>query len=415
MSRATPPPEEIDDTMMITVPDFCLVLLLGATTEATAAFAARHFAPVEVISPGITGDALHNVVSFRLARRALTIVDISDLTGDDRAALLRIAKRTYTEPIAIAVLADVEDKAARNRAMQQIMLRLQQRDGVRTTHAVHEHAPVTIERKRLATDFRDLAGPFDIIGDVHGCTDELETLLARLGYHVAWHDEGGERRVEVAPPAGRRLIFVGDLVDRGPRAPDALRIAMSTAAAGTGFCVPGNHDAKFARWLTGRDVTLTHGLDRTVAQMGTEPPSFHQAARTFLDELPSHMWCDGGRLVVAHAGLTAAMIGRSTGAVREFCLYGDTDGDTDADGLTIRYHWAAGYAGDVAIVYGHTPVADAVWFNRTLCLDTGCCFGGKLSALRWPEGDIVSVPALSEYAPPRRPFGHPPIRTAPIG
>jgi protein phosphatase len=264
----------------------------------------------------------------------------------------------------------------------------------------------------LATDHRDLAGPFDIIGDVHGCTDELETLLEQLGYGVAWHDEAGERRVTVTTPPGRRLIFVGDLVDRGPRTPDALRIVMSVVAAGTGFCVPGNHDAKFRRWLGGRNVALTHGLDRSVAQMAAEPKSFHRAVETFLDALPSHIWCDGGRLVVAHAGVTADMIGRATPAVREFCLYGDTDGATDADGLAIRYHWAARFDGDTAIVYGHTPVADAIWLNNTLCLDTGCCFGGKMSALRWPEREIVSVPALLQYAPPRRPFGHPPPRTS---
>lgn len=415
MSQATPPPEETDDTMRLTIPDFCVVLLLGSSAAAAAIFADRHFTSGEVIAPDLAGDALHVAVAERLERRALTVVDISHMTADDRAALLRTAKRTFTQPIVIAVLADVDDAATRNRAMQQIVLRLQQRDGVKETHAVREHASVTIAREPLPTDRRDISGPFDIIGDVHGCTDELEALLGKLGYRVDWHDDAGERRVTVTPPHGRRLIFVGDLVDRGPRAPDTLRIVMSTAAAGTGFCVPGNHDAKFTRWLAGRNVTLTHGLEKTVAQMRAEPPSLHQAAKAFLEHLPSHMWCDGGRLVVAHAGLTEGMIGRSTGAVREFCLYGDTDGDTDANGLAIRYHWADGYRGGTAVVYGHTPLADAAWLNNTLCLDTGCCFGNKLTALRWPECDIVSVPALKEYASPHRRFGHPPLRPASSG
>jgi protein phosphatase len=415
MSQAMPPPEEKHATMRIAVPDFCLVLLLGSSDAAAAAFAAQHFAADEVIAPGLVADALNVAVTQRLDRRALTVVDITDMIGDDRAALLRIAKRSFTQPVVIAVQEGTGDDAARNRATQQIVLRLQQRDGVRDTHTVREGAAVTIERRRLPTDFRDLTGPFDIIGDVHGCTDELETLLGKLGYGIDWNDANGERSVTVTPPPGRRLIFVGDLVDRGPRVPDTLRIVLSTAAAGFGHCVPGNHDAKFMRWLAGHNVTLTHGLDKTVAQMNAEPPSFHRAVKAYLDGLPSHMWCDGGRLVVAHTGLTEAMIGRSTGAVREFCLYGDTDGDTDENGLAIRFHWAANYRGKTAIVYGHTPLAEAAWFNNTLCLDTGCCFGNKLTALRWPEGDIISVPALKEYARPHRVFGHPPIRPASPG
>ena len=400
--------------MRIEVPDFCLVLLLGSSPVAMADFATRHFRAGEIIGPDLDGDALHATVEHRLARREPTAIDITDATADDRTALLRIAKRTFAQPVAIAVLGDGKKSEARIRSLREIVQKLQH-DGVRMVHVLREGNAAEIVRQPLATDRRDLKGPFDIIGDVHGCTDELETLLQELGYGVTWHDDAGERRVTVTTPPGRRLIFVGDLVDRGPRTPDALRIVMSVAAAGTGFCVPGNHDAKFVRWLEGHNVTLTHGLDRSVAQMGAEPKSFHQAARSFLGALPSHIWCDGGRLVIAHGGLTADMIGRSTGAVREFCVYGDTDGATDAQGLAVRYHWAADYRGETTIVYGHTPVADAIWLNNTLCLDTGCCFGGKMSALRWPEREIVSVPALQQYATPRRPFGHPPLRPSASG
>jgi protein phosphatase len=397
--------------MNVAVPDFCLVLLVGSSPVAMADFAARHFGAGEIIGPDLEGDALYATVAHRLGRRQPTAIDVTHATGDDRTALLRIAKRAFAQPVAIAVLADGKKGDARIQSLREIVQKLQ-RDGVRTVHVLREGDAVEIVREPLATDRRDLMGPFDIIGDVHGCTDELETLLQKLGYGVTWHDELGERCVTITPPSGRRLIFVGDLVDRGPRTPDTLRIVMSVAAAGNGFCVPGNHDAKFLRWLEGHNVTLTHGLDRSVAQMGVEPKAFHRVAKTYLDALPSHIWCEGGRLVVAHAGLTEDMIGRSTGAVREFCLYGDTDGETDSNGLAVRYHWAVDYRGETTIVYGHTPVADAVWLNNTLCLDTGCCFGGKMSALRWPEREIVSVPALQQYATPRRPFGHPPLRPA---
>ena len=259
-------------------------------------------------------------------------------------------------------------------------------------------------------DRRTDTGPFDIVGDVHGCAAELVELMARLGYGVELTGTGDARRAAVEPPKGRRLIFVGDLVDRGPASPDALRIAMTMVAAGQAMCVPGNHDAKFLRWLQGRNPKLTHGLDATVAQMTAEPPEFHADVRAFLETLPVHLWLDSGGLVVAHAGIKAGMIGLVSNEVRHFCLYGDTDGVPDADGLPIRYHWAADYRGAGTIVYGHTPVADAGWLNNTLCIDTGCCFGGRLTALRWPEREIVSVPARSDYAARRRAFGHPPVR-----
>ncbi len=262
-------------------------------------------------------------------------------------------------------------------------------------------------------DHRDASGPFDIIGDVHGCADELIELMQRLGYTVHFHDmgPGGEkrRRVRVHNPEGRRIIFVGDLVDRGPRSPDALRIAMAMVEDEQALCVPGNHDAKFMRWLQGRNVKPTHGLDLTMEQMAEEPREFHDQVRVFLERLPLYLWLDEGRLVVVHAAIRERMIGTTSDHTRTFCLYGDTDG-TDADGLPIRYHWAAAYSGAATIVYGHTPILEPGWVNNTLCIDTGCCFGGAITALRWPELEIVSVSARRAYAERRRPFGHPPLR-----
>ena len=260
-------------------------------------------------------------------------------------------------------------------------------------------------------DRRTETGPFDIIGDVHGCTGELVALLERMGYGVELTGTGETRIARVEAPTGRRAIFVGDLVDRGPASPDALRIAMTMVESGQALCVPGNHDAKFLRWLQGRNPKLSHGLDLTVEQMGREPPEFHERVRAFLEALPYHLWLSEGALTVAHAGIREEMIGQASDRIRSFCLYGDTDG-TDADGLPIRYHWAVHHKGSAAIVYGHTPIAEAGWVNNTLCIDTGCCFGGALTALRWPERQIVSVPARETYASRRRPFGHPPLRPA---
>jgi protein phosphatase len=175
---------------------------------------------------------------------------------------------------------------------------------------------------------------------------------------------------------------------------------------GTALCVNGNHDDKFRRYLEGRNVKTTHGLDLTIAQMEDESEIFRGKVKDFLTGLISHYWLDGGALAIAHAGLNEDMFGRASGQIRAFAMYGDTTGETDEFGLPVRYNWAADYRGKTAIVYGHTPIPEAEWLNGTLCVDTGCVFGGKLTALRWPERELVSVPAKEVYAEPARPLGY---------
>jgi protein phosphatase len=205
-------------------------------------------------------------------------------------------------------------------------------------------------------------------------------------------------------------VFVGDFVDRGPGSPDVMRLLMAMVSSGAALAVIGNHDDKFRRWLGGRSVRLTHGLEQTVAQFGSEPAEFHAEVGQFIAALPYCLWLDGGRLAVAHAGIAQHMIGTDTPKARAFCLYGDTDGETDAHGLALRYDWAQRHRGPSKIIYGHTPVPNAEWRLDTLCIDTACCFGGSLTALRWPENELVSVPAARAYAELRRPLGHPPPR-----
>lgn len=264
---------------------------------------------------------------------------------------------------------------------------------------------------RGVTDLRHERGGFDVIGDVHGCCDELEALLRRLGYGVAWHGAGESRAVRVTPPPDRRAVFVGDLVDRGPRSPDVLRIVMSMHRAGSAFAVPGNHDHKLRRWLDGRVKHLSHGLDRTVQQLEGEAPAFLAGLTPFLESLPPFVWLDGGRLAVAHAGILEHMLTAPlTGAIHRFCIFGDTDGQVDANGLAIRFDWTPRYGGDCEIVYGHTPVAQPERRGRTLCIDTGCCFGGALTALRWPQMEMICEPARATYWQAARSPGLPPPR-----
>ena len=258
-------------------------------------------------------------------------------------------------------------------------------------------------------DRRDETGPFDVIGDLHGCADELEDLLAKLGYVVSW-SETSRRHPTIVAPTGRRAIFVGDLVDRGPRTADTLAIVMGMCAAGTALCVPGNHDMKFRRWLDGHNVTLSHGLEKSIADMAGVDDERRARISRFIATLPLYLWLDGGKLVVVHAGITAGMIGHMSGKIEHFCIYGDTDSGRSSTGLPLRYNWAARYDGAALVVYGHTSVHEPAWVNGTVCIDTGCCFGGALTALRYPERKLVAVPARRTYLERNGPFGLPPTR-----
>jgi protein phosphatase len=422
------------------IPDFALVVLIGASGSGKSTFAARHFAPTEVISSdhcralvaddetdqSVSADAFELVKAIaekRLKHRKLTVIDATNVRAADRKSWIELARRWHALPIAVVVDPGIDVCVARNKdrpdrpfganVVQRMASEIRkgqgglQREGFRQVWKLTSEAQidaVAVERRPLWTDKRDDHGPFDIIGDVHGCAAELEALLTVLGYQVAWGEILGERSVVVTPPEGRKAIFLGDLVDRGPNSPDALRIAMSMVAMGTGYCVQGNHERKLGRWLEGRKVTIAHGLQQTIDQLDGADRGFKAALPAFLDDLRSHLWLDGGKLAVAHAGLKAEMIGRGSGAVREFALYGETTGEIDEFGLPVRADWAASYRGETAVIYGHTPMPEAQWVNNTLCIDTGCVFGGKLTALRWPEKTLVEVPARQVWCEPIRPL-----------
>jgi protein phosphatase len=418
--------------MTIVIPDFCLVVLIGASGAGKSTFARKQFLPTEVLSSDYcralvsddensqeaTKDAfqvLHFIAAKRLASRRLTVIDATNVQPEARKPLVALAREYHCFAVAIVLQTPEALCQERNRGrpdrnfgphvvrshIQQLRrsLRGLEREGFRHVHTLNSPEAIeaaTVVRQPLWPDRRDERGPFDIIGDVHGCLDELVELLETLGYEFS---DG-----VVRPPEGRRAIFLGDLVDRGPDSPGVLKLVMGMVAAGTALCVPGNHDGRLLRKLRGRNVQLTHGLAETLDQLEREPPAFREEVVRFLDSLVSHYVLDGGNLVVAHAGMKESLQGRASGAVRDFALYGETTGETDEFGLPIRYNWAAEYRGRAKVVYGHTPVPEPEWLNGTINIDTGCAFGGRLTALRYPERELVSVPARRTYADPIRPF-----------
>jgi protein phosphatase len=432
--------------MEMKIPNLSLVVLVGPSGSGKSTFARRHFLPTEVLSSdycrglvsdnendqAATGDAfevLHYIAAKRLAAGRLTVVDATNVQREARQPLVALARQYHVLPVAIVFnLSEdvcVERNLARpDRRFGARVIRMQRsqlrgaiknlhREGFRHVFVLNSPAEVdaaAIERQPLWNDRRDQHGPFDFIGDVHGCCDELEELLSKLGYEprpVA--DPGaGWSPLCYAHPAGRKAVFVGDLVDRGPRVVDALSLVHNMVAAGAALCVPGNHDMKLMRKLQGRDVKIAHGLAESLAQIDAVAPGeehpFRAELAAWLDALVSHYVLDDGKIVVAHAGMKQEMQGRGSRAVREFALYGETTGETDEFGLPVRHNWAAEYRGPAMVVYGHTPVPGPEWLNRTVNIDTGCVFGGALTAMRYPEQEFVSVPARRTYCEPSRPF-----------
>lgn len=426
------------------IPELALVALVGASGSGKSTFARERFGAYEVVSSDVcrgmvsddetsqdaTKDAfdlLGVIVGKRLARGLLTVVDATNAQRDARRHVLDLARANDVLPVAIVLdlpeAVCLERNAGRGERMlpprvvkrQADLVRKAvrglQREGFRTVHVLRtpeEVEQAVLRRVPLRSDLRRLHGPFDVIGDVHGCRSELESLLGALGYALARDADG--RPVDAVHPEGRTVVFLGDLVDRGPDSPGVLRLAMGMHAAGHALVVPGNHENKLVRALDGRAVTLSHGLETTMAQLSEQDPTFRAEVRDWLDGLVSHLLLDDGRLVVAHAGLKEEYHGRTSGRVRSFALYGDTTGETDECGLPVRLPWADDYRGRAMVLYGHTPTPVPRWTNNTMCLDTGCVFGGHLTALRYPTKELVQVPAERVWYEPAKPFLAAPTR-----
>lgn len=459
------------DSRTFTIPELCIVVLIGPAGSGKSTFARKHFLPTEILSSDsfreMIADSEHDqttnkdafevlfsVAEKRLRRGKLTVVDATNVQSFALEPIVRMARDHFVRVVAFVFdlnfAACLENNAKRERQVEERIVRrhigqlrqvlrgIRRYKGIRNvwtfrSNGEAEAAKIERIRSRHFKHFDD-NGPFDIIGDVHGCFDELCELLKSLGYRP-----DPEKWFDFRHPEGRKAVFVGDYVDRGPSANTVLTIVRTMQRIGSAYCLPGNHDVRLERKLrkgTPEELLknsskLTHGLRITLEDLyrvwsvsatallaedlraqasNRQPESRRPAARpsTWSEEqrqdlvewirsLPSHLILDHGKLVVSHAGLREEMIGRSHGAVREFCLYGNPTGAVDDGGFPVREDWAKDYRGKAIIAYGHIHAGAAEFRNNTICLDTNVALGGSLTALRYPERDIVSVSAKKTY------------------
>lgn len=420
------------DKYRIEIPEFCLVALIGGTSSGKTSFANRYFKPTEVLSSdffrgmvcddensqSVSGDAfdlLYYAANKRLDHMKLTVIDATNIQQSARKQVIALAKKQDVHAAAIVLnlpeeLLQERNKARPERNLPERVIRQHcydvkrcisglKREGFRFVYVINSMDQLEnteIVRTKLWNDKKDEHGPFDIIGDIHGCCDELELLLGRLGYL--------KKDGTYSHPDGRKAAFLGDFCDRGNKNADVLRLVMDMVKSGNAIAVPGNHDVKLLKYLQGKNPSISYGIDKTIAEIEARGDDFKSEAAEFIDGLVSHYVLDQGRLVIAHAGLKQEYIGRGSKRVREFCLYGETTGETDSYGLPVRLDWASDYRGRATVVYGHIAGKEARSQNNTVCIDTGCVFGGRLTAYRYPERELVAVDALQQYYEPVKPL-----------
>lgn len=427
--------------MKLTVPELSLIVLIGSSGCGKSTFAQQHFKSTEVLSSdfcrGLVSDdendqtvtqvafeVLHYIAAKRLQLGKLAVIDATNVQESARKPLVQLARDYHCLPVAIVfnLPEKVCQERNKNRSDRRVgehvirnhtqqlkkSIKRLQKEGFRYVHVLNspeEVEQVEIIRQPLWNNLKHEYGPFDIIGDIHGCFDELKLLLEKMGYTIDIKiDDANRKDYVVTPPAGRKAVFLGDLVDRGPGVVEVLKLVMNMVKSGDALCVPGNHESKLLKKLRGKDVQITHGLEQTLEQLDSETPEFIKEVREFIDGLVSHYVLDRGKLVVAHAGMKEEFQGRGSGKVRDFALYGETTGETDEYGLPVRYDWSSDYRGKAMVVFGHTPVAEVLKVNGTINIDTGCVFGGQLTAYRYPEKELVQVEALKTYYEPVKPL-----------
>ena len=440
----TPAPEREGGEPILTIPPGALVIAVGASGSGKSTFL-RRFPPEAVISSDavrheIHGDAsnqsheprvwsrIYDRVHARLGHGLTTVLDSTAAAGPARKSAIEAA-HLHGAPAILVVFDTPLDVCLRRNRARRDPLRSEPvpEEAVRRQHGqvaqllknlpasgadrVVVLTPELADRVRVVASMEPVerrapvieprasgvAERLAIVGDVHGCHDELRALLERPEL------------------SDRQIVFVGDLTDRGPDSLGVLRTVMDLCEGGRARCVRGNHDDKLARLLdyvynkglswTGTPLKLEHGVETTIAEFRRlereDPPAARALARRtlpFLRSLPYHLVLDGGRLVVSHGGIPAHLIGKEGPHLRRYALFGDPTGALDSRGFPIRRDLAETYRGRALNVHGHIPIPPPATIRNNVCnLDTSAVFGGALSALLYPERAFVSAPAQRAY------------------
>lgn len=412
--------------MGLLVPQTSLVVLCGPAGCGKSTFAKKNFKPTAIVSSdfcramvcddesnmGVSKEAFelfYFIIEKRMSSGKIIAADSTALSYDARHKLLKIAEKNnyFTVLIMFDIPLEIilKQNGSRDRKVSEKVINRQFEAFIKSKEYIEKEGfdkivilspentdSFNLSVKNSGIELRD-SGPFDIISDIHGCCTELEILLQKLGYEKS---DGAYVNMK-----GRKVIFAGDIVDRGPRIVDTINTVSRMVSSGSAYYIPGNHCNKFYRFLQGRKVQVKHGLEMTVGEYERldkfQKEKLKKDYINLYENAPPYIITDGGNLVIAHAGMKEEMIGKTSKKIDDFVLYGDVTGGTDSKGFPERGDWAKDYCGKALIVYGHTPVDEPVFVNNTVNIDQGVSIGGNLTALRYPEKEFVQVKALYTY------------------